>query len=207
MTTREIFGDLLSFKPNRHTLGGTSYLLVATAANGLGCNWLVDCPAWSEVNRLQIEQAGGIGAVFVTHRGAIGELEAFCRHFQVAAWIQEQEAYLLLARELTVHTFAERTQLDTGLTALWTPGHSPGSSCLLWQAHGGVLFSGRHLLPDGRGNVGPVQTAKTFHWPRQLASAERLGPLNYRHVCPGAAVGLLRGQSTIVVDEREHRSV
>ncbi|BAC89676.1 hypothetical protein [Gloeobacter violaceus] len=197
---RRIFADLLSFKPNRHTLGGASYLIVATPDNGLRGNWLIDCPAFVEENCTLIEGVGGIGAIFLTHRGAMGQVEEFCRHFRAAVRIHEQEAYLVKAREVEVRAFDGDCELDAGLSALWTPGHSPGSSCLLWQAHGGVLFSGRHLLPTSDGGAMPVRVGRTFHWPRQLASVERLGAYSYRHICPGAATGLLRSRRTIVVE-------
>lgn len=193
LSERLIFDDLLAFRPNRHTLGGTAYLLLAGGLNGLPHNWLVDCPAWNAENRETIERRGGIGGIFLTHRGAIGEVDEFCRHFQAAAVIQEQEAYLLQARAVEVRPFQADSEIAPGLTALWTPGHSPGSSCLLWGAHGGVLFSGRHLLPDAQGKAKPVRVSKTFHWPRQLASVERLHHYHYDYICPGAAVGLLRG--------------
>jgi glyoxylase-like metal-dependent hydrolase (beta-lactamase superfamily II) len=199
-TQRLIFEDLFSFRPNRHTLGGTAYLLVHSSQNCLAHNWLVDTPLWSEENRDRIEAAGGIGAIFLTHRGAIGEVEKFVLHFGCPVHIQEQEAYLVSARGAVVIPFAQDSALAPGLAAIWTPGYSPGSSCLLWDAHGGILFSGRHLLPDGRGRAVPLRTPRTFHWPRQLASAETLRRYSYQCVCPGAATGLLRAQPYIAVE-------
>jgi glyoxylase-like metal-dependent hydrolase (beta-lactamase superfamily II) len=38
--------------------------------------------------------------------------------------------------------------LDSTIQIFWTPGHSPGSSCLYYRKFGGVLFSGRHLVPN-----------------------------------------------------------
>lgn len=188
-----VFADLLSFKPNRHTLGGTAYLLVAMPDNRLVHNWLVDTPLWSEEHRDLIQALGGLGAIFLTHRGAIGEVEKFAGHFHCPVFIHEQEAYLVSAHGVPVRSFSADGELAPGLTALWTPGHSPGSSCLLWQAHGGVLLSGRHLLPDSQGRPQPVRVSRTFHWPRQLASVEKLAGYPYRYICPGAAVGLMRG--------------
>jgi len=196
---RRVFDDLLSFKPNRHTLGGTAYLIAGGGPDGPPGNWLVDTPLWSDEHRALIERAGGLAGIFLTHRGAIGEVDQFARHFDCPIHIHEQEAYLVTARDVRVVPVTGDGPLAEGLTALWTPGHSPGSTCLLWVAHGGVLFTGRHLLPDGRGHAAPVRVSKTFHWPRQLASVEKLTGYSYRHLCPGAAIGLLRGERTISV--------
>jgi hypothetical protein len=60
-----------------------------------------------------------------------------------------------------------------------------------------VLFSGRHLLPNPQGKLMPIQTAKTFHWLRQLRSVQRLldefSRDTLQYVCPGANTGFLRG--------------
>ncbi|MDJ0560403.1 MAG: MBL fold metallo-hydrolase, partial [Microcystis sp. M53599_WE4] len=91
--------------------------------------------------------------------------------------------------------------LSPTCSCFWTPGHSPGSSCLYWQRHGGVLFTGRHLLPDTKGQPRPLQTAKTFHWPRQLRSQkiilDRFSPETLSYLCPGANTGFLRGRGII----------
>jgi glyoxylase-like metal-dependent hydrolase (beta-lactamase superfamily II) len=97
-----------------------------------------------------------------------------------------------LSREIT---------LSDTINGIWTPGHSTGSSCLYWQQHGGVLFTGRHLLPDQQGNPIPLRLEKTFHWFRQLESVAQLrdrfsqDTLNY--ICPGANTGFLRGKGLI----------
>jgi glyoxylase-like metal-dependent hydrolase (beta-lactamase superfamily II) len=193
---RPVFDDLLSFKPNRHTLGGTAYFLA-----GGSQNWLIDSPQWSTEHCQWIEAHGGLQAIFLTHRGAIGEVSDFAKHFSCPVWIHEQEAYLVHDRAVRVETFGQDQEIAPGLQAIWTPGHSPGSSCLLWEAHGGVLFSGRHLLPDSKRQPAPLRISKTFHWPRQLASVEKLKSFTFAAICPGAATGMLRGQRYLEVAE------
>lgn len=198
---RWVLEGLLNFKPNRHTLGGTAYLLVASPSGQFEGNWLVDCPLWSDETLAVIDRHGGVENIFLTHRGAIGEVHHFQRRYGCRVVMHEQEAYLIKARLPTtqVHSFREDTPLGSGLSVIWTPGHSPGSSCLLWDGHGGVLFSGRHLLSDAEGRPTAVRTAKTFHWARQQASVERLRSYTYRYICPGAALGLLKGKRYITV--------
>ena len=113
--------------------------------------------------------------------------------------IQEQEAYLLPGLQVT--TFQKELSLSSKSRVIWTSGHSPGTSCLYHNGWGGVLFSGRHLVPDRHGNPVPLKTAKTFHWGRQIRSVQtlldQLTPDTMQHLCPGANTGFLRGKLTI----------
>jgi glyoxylase-like metal-dependent hydrolase (beta-lactamase superfamily II) len=184
---------IFAFPPNRDTLGGTAYLIVNES------NVLVDCPAWDETNRAFLEEQGGVRWLFLTHRGAIGKVREIQQTFGCEVLIQEQEAYLL--PELTIARFGQEFELTPEFQAIWTPGHSPGSSCLYYRHFGGVLFTGRHLLPDPQGKLMPIKTAKTFHWRRQLQSVQRLvdrfTPETLQWVCPGGNIGFLRGKYAI----------
>lgn len=192
------------FAPNRDTLGGSSWFLQHPQGNGL-----VDVPALAPENLSFLEQRGGIRWIFLSHRTNFGKAQAFQEHFGCALIVQEQEAYLLPQARTTPfqHEWAIDQRAEAGpgapdLTALWTPGHTPGSSCLYWHRHGGVLFTGRHLLPTPQGDLGPLRMSKTFHWPRQVRSvqalADRFGPGTLTYACPGANLGLLRG--SLMVD-------
>ncbi|TAF10235.1 MAG: MBL fold metallo-hydrolase [Nostocales cyanobacterium] len=192
---------IIAFPPNRDTLGGTSYLIVRNEGN-----ILIDCPALEQINQdfcpyLGREQLthGGVRWFFITHRGAIGKAAEIQQALDCEILIQEQEAYLLPG--LTVTTFGQEFALDDTTQVIWTPGHSPGSSCLYYREFGGVLFSGRHLLPNLQGQAVPLRTAKTFHWPRQLKSVkalrDRFTPDTLQYICPGANIGFLRGERII----------
>lgn len=211
-----VIDGVFAFPPNRHTLGGTAYLV-----NDPEGNILVDCPAWEESNRAFLEQQGGVRWLMLTHRGAHARVRELQQVFTCEVVVQEQEAYLL--PDLTVTTWQHSIVLSSHSRALWTPGHSPGSACLYhWcpgaglkadinlsplpeprtlQPLGGMLFTGRHLLPDPQGQPVPLHLSKTFHWPRQLRSIERLrhefSPATLHWICPGANTGYLRGKRAI----------
>jgi glyoxylase-like metal-dependent hydrolase (beta-lactamase superfamily II) len=191
---RLILNSIFAFPPNRDTLGGTAYFIVENAAN-----LLIDCPAWNKTNEKFLRDLGGVSLLFLTHRGAIGKALEFQSAFGCNILIQEQEAYLLPGLALT--TFQHELTLNPRCSVFWTPGHSPGSSCLYYSGEGGVLFSGRHLLPNPQGEVRPLQTSKTFHWPRQIRSVEslvtRFSPETLQFICPGANTGFLRGKGVI----------
>jgi glyoxylase-like metal-dependent hydrolase (beta-lactamase superfamily II) len=193
----EVLPGIFAFPPNRDTLGGTAYAICTPAGN-----IAIDSPAWTDRNREFIADQGGLQWLVITHRGGIGKAEAIAAQFDCEVIIQEQEAYLL--PEIKVTTFHHKFHLNDTMQLIWTPGHSPGSSCLYYSSSGGVLFTGRHLLPNQSGTPVPLRTAKTFHWPRQLRSVdliwEQFPPTRLRHICPGANIGLLRGAGSILVN-------
>jgi len=188
-----VWDNIFAFPPNRDTLGGTAYLIVENEGN-----ILLDCPVWNETNQEFLHSSGGVRWLFFTHRGGISKTQEIQETFGCEVLIQEQEAYLLPGLRIT--TFQQECPLGS-TQAIWTPGHSPGSSCLYYSDEGGVLFSGRHLLPNHLGEPMPLRTAKTFHWPRQIKSVqsllERFTPETLQYICPGANTGFLRGNRAI----------
>ncbi|MEM6611344.1 MAG: MBL fold metallo-hydrolase [Cyanobacteria bacterium P01_C01_bin.72] len=189
---RLIMPRIFAFAPNRATLGGTAYLIVDKSGN-----ILLDCPADNAANQQFIQSQGGIRALILTHRGAIGKnVRQMQQTFNCQVIIQEQEAYLLPEIEIT--SFVASLYVSPDIEVIWTPGHSPGSSCLYVQQQEGILFTGRHLLPKSPESIAPLRTAKTFHWGRQLDSiaklSDRFNSNNLSYIMPGANTGYLRGR-------------
>ncbi|MFP4008347.1 MAG: MBL fold metallo-hydrolase [Spirulinaceae cyanobacterium] len=206
-----VFEFIFAFSPNRETLGGTAYLIVEKAGN-----ILIDCPSPNPEIADFIAEMGGIAWLVLTHRGGIGSnVKALQAKFGCAIAIQEQAAYLLPQVEVT--PFASELTLSDDCTVFWTPGHSPGSSCLYCARNGGILFTGRHLLSHPVNSeaategfaIAPLRRPKTFHWPRQLQSVEalkkRFSPETLEYLCPGANIGFLRG-AVAVKDAYHHLS-
>ena len=136
----------------------------------------------------------------ITHRGAIGDTKTWQAALRCDVIVQEQEAYLL-PNTPRVISYRETYPLGIRGEVFWTPGHSPGTACVYYQAHGGVLFTGRHLLPDRNGQLMPLRFAKTFHWPRQLQNVAKLqtrfAAETLAYVCPAANTGFLRGKYAV----------
>ncbi|MEO1447305.1 MAG: MBL fold metallo-hydrolase, partial [Cyanobacteria bacterium J06635_11] len=110
-----------------------------------------------------------------------------------------------------VTTFHRDRTLSNTSRVFWNAGHSPGSACLYHDAYGGVLFTGRHLLPIKGGAPSPLRLLKTFHWPRQLRAAQQLltqfTPQTLSTICPGANTGFLRGEKKITNAYQQLQSV
>ncbi|MEL7083484.1 MAG: MBL fold metallo-hydrolase [Cyanobacteria bacterium J06597_1] len=211
---KQVRPNIIAFRPNRETLGGTAYALNRSMEPGntdghnhggpdKGGNVLIDCPAPTDDVCSVLEALGGVRWLILTHRTAMGKpgssnacVAKLVRRFDCQVVIQEQEAYLL--PDLPLQTFSDRLELTPDLTVIWTPGHTPGSSCVLYRHDGGVLFTGRHLLPNESGQLLPIRQPKTFHWPRQLCSIDHLlhaidAPAP-EWIGPGGNLGKLRGE-------------
>jgi hypothetical protein len=89
------------------------------------------------------------------------------------------------------------------MVAYLTMAKSSTKTGLLLVRAGAVdgLFCGRLLLPTGPSALAPLRTARTFHWPRQLASLERLrswlpaGSPDW--IASGGGLGALRGDKLV----------
>ena len=190
-----ILDGVFAFAPNKDTLGGTAYLLI----HPLG-NILIDCPPWQEFNRQFCLDQGGVKYLFFTNRDGISkQIRQIQEELKCNLVIQEQEGYLL--PNLQPIIFQENYQIYDDCHLLWTPGYSPGSSCLYTSIHQGILFSGRHLLPTSPSDIAPLKLKKTFHWRRQIKSIEllcdRFNLNNLQYILPGANTGYLRGKGFI----------
>ncbi len=192
---RSILPRIFAFAPNRDSLGGTAYFI----ANETG-NILIDCPAWQDSNREWLREHRGVKLLIFTHRGGTGQqVRQMQEYLECEVIVQEQEAYLLPETEVTA--FANSLSLTSEIELMWTPGHSPGSACVYYNQQGGILFTGRHLLPKSSQEIVPLRTAKTFHWWRQIKSIaklrDRFSEDNLKYILPGANTGYLRGQGYI----------
>ncbi len=192
---RSILPRIFAFAPNRDSLGGTAYFI----ANETG-NILIDCPAWQDSNREWLREHGGVELLIFTHRGGMSkQVQPMQEYLECEVIVQEQEAYLLPETEVTA--FASSLSLTPEIEVIWTPGHSPGSACVYYNQQGGILFTGRHLLPQSAQTIVPLRTAKTFHWWRQIKSIAKLRTRfaedNLKYILPGANTGYLKGQGYI----------
>lgn len=204
---RLILEGIYACAPNRATLGGTAYFCSGQNEAGQTANLLIDAPANEPAVLDFLRDRGGVHYWVITHRGASGEAKALQAGLNCpAVLVQEQEAYLLPDLPNLV-TYRDRYSLPGFGEVFWTPGFSPGSACVYLPQQGGILFTGRHLLPDRDGQLKPLRFSKTFHWPRQLRQVKQLQAQftaeTLAYACPAANTGFLRGQA-VVKDAYRH---
>lgn len=177
ITVRRLLPDLWSLSPaSPLTDGAAAYLLVRAAGNVM-----VDVPAYDRALLTAVEDLGGIATIIVTHEDNLGEIELFQAHFgcEVVMHAAEAEA----APWGVDRPFDAPLSLDRDLLVVPTPGHTPGSSCVLWRRNGGCLFTGDHLLPTSEG-LAPVRFDWTHDWATQLAAVTTLLALPWQHAFP-----------------------
>ncbi len=198
---KQLFETVYAFPPNRATLGGTAYFYRGQDDAGNAANVLIDAPANEPATLDFLRDRGGVQYWAITHRGASGEAKALQAALDCpSVLVQEQEAYLLPDLPNLV-TYRDRYPLPSAGKVFWTPGFSPGSACVYLPQQGGILFTGRHLLPSRDGQLQPLRFSKTFHWPRQLRQVQQLQDRftaeTLAYVCPAANTGFLRGQAMV----------
>ena len=166
---QQLRADLWLFPPNRDSQGGSSWWLEAAVEPVL-----IDCPPLTQatLDALQQLAAGRTPRILLTSREGHGRLRRVQERFGWPVLVQEQEAYLL-PNVQPIDTFVDEHCTAGGLRLLWTPGPTPGS-CVIHAPAADLLFCGRLLTPLKRGRLGPLRHGRTFHWPRQLQSLERL---------------------------------
>ena len=189
--------DLWLFPPNRDSQGGSAWWL--------DCNpepVLIDCPPLTQATLTTLETlaAGRQPRILLTSREGHGRLRRVQERLGWPVLVQELEAYLL-PNVTPLETFAETASTASGLQLLWTPGPTPGSCVVLAGEPANLLFCGRLLIPLAPGRLGPVRHGRTFHWPRQLSSLEKLRgwiPSDlFPQLASGSGLGALRGERLV----------
>ena len=188
--------DLWLFPPNKDCQGGSSWWLEAEPEPVL-----IDCPPLTQASLTALQELAGSRSprILLTSREGHGRLRRVQERLGWPVLVQEQEAYLL-PNVSPLDTFAADHATISGLQMLWTPGPTPGS-CVIYAPSAELLFCGRLLTPLAPGRLGPLRHGRTFHWPRQLASLERLRawlpPEARPALASGAGLGALRGEHLV----------
>lgn len=135
----------------------TAYLIQRTADEGSSV--MVDCPRFDEGLARRIESDfGGLGMIFITHKDNGRDSEAWKKRFPNAERVLHRLDVMPETKD------AEQKIMGSGpwvleseasarrLKILWTPGHTYGSLCLLYEGPEGdtALFSGGHIGYNAR---------------------------------------------------------
>jgi glyoxylase-like metal-dependent hydrolase (beta-lactamase superfamily II) len=147
-------------------------------------NVLVDSPRAAAPLLRRLRDLGGVRTMFLTHRDDVADHARFRRAFgcervlhaaDVTAGTRDVERRL---------TGTEPIALAPDLVAIPVPGHTPGSSALLFRDT--FLFTGDHLWwSEERGRLHASRGVCWYSWSEQVRSLERLLEFEFEWVLPG----------------------
>ena len=164
--------------------GASSYLIVREAGNVL-----VDSPRFARPLVERLEALGGVRHMFLTHRDDIADHARFAEQFGCERIIHASDATGALSRIERVLAGDTPFRLADDLVVIPTPGHSPGSACLLYRQR--YLFSGDHLAwQPHRQRLYAFRDYCWHDWAIQTQSMRRLLEYRFEWVLPGHGHGI-----------------
>jgi glyoxylase-like metal-dependent hydrolase (beta-lactamase superfamily II)/ferredoxin len=159
--------------------GARSYLIVRSRGN-----ILVDSPRYAAPLVDRIEALGGVRWMFLTHRDDVADhrkyrerfgCERILHHADVSSGTRDVENKLAGDGPIA---------LDDEVLFIPVPGHTPGSTCLLYRER--MLFSGDHMWSDPKGErIVASRSVCWYDWDAQIASMERLAHYRFEWLLPG----------------------
>ena len=157
------------------SFGASSYLI--RRAEG---NVLVDSPRAAGPLVARLVELGGLQQMFLSHRDDVADHARFRACFgceRIAHRLERLPVERVLEGE-------EPVQLAPDLLAIPVPGHTRGSTALLYREK--FLFTGDHLWWSGtRGRLNASQSVCWYSWPDQTRSMERLLDYRFEWILPG----------------------
>lgn len=157
------------------SFGASSYLVQRPEGNVL-----VDSPRAAEPLVRRLEELGGVRWMFLTHRDDVADHAKFRRRFGCERIIHADEP-VEAERRLTGR---EPTRLAEDLIAIPVPGHTRGSTALLYRDK--FLFTGDHLWwSEETGGLHASRSVCWWNWAEQKRSIERLLDFRFEWVLPG----------------------
>jgi glyoxylase-like metal-dependent hydrolase (beta-lactamase superfamily II)/ferredoxin len=161
------------------SFGAASYLVVRERGN-----ILVDSPRFTRPLVRRLEELGGVATMFLTHRDDVADHRKFRDHFRCERILHERDMGAS-TRDVEHPLSGDEVQaLDEETLLVPTPGHTRGSTCLLYREK--FLFTGDHLAwSETRGHIYAFRSACWFDWMTLVRSAERLSTLSFEWILPG----------------------
>jgi glyoxylase-like metal-dependent hydrolase (beta-lactamase superfamily II)/ferredoxin len=158
--------------------GGNSYFL--RRASG---NWLIDSPKFLGPLAKRLEELGGVSTIFLTHRDDVADAQRYAKHFGARRVIHRLELDSQPDSEIVLEGF-DPFELEPGLIAIPTPGHTAGHCCLLVDDR--FLFTGDHLFWNrDKSRLGASKDYCWDSWSDQAESMSRLAQYRFEWVLPG----------------------
>ena len=159
--------------------GARSYLIVRP-----GGNLLVDSPRFATALVDRISALGGVRWMFLTHRDDVADHAKFRERFGCERILHSADVTRSTSAVELILNGEETTALDEEALFIPVPGHTPGSTCLLYREK--FLFSGDHAWWDPRKErLHASKSVCWYDWRKQTASMERLLDYRFEWLLPG----------------------
>jgi glyoxylase-like metal-dependent hydrolase (beta-lactamase superfamily II)/ferredoxin len=161
------------------SFGAQSYLIRRPEGNVL-----VDSPRAMPRLFDRIEALGGVRCMFLTHRDDVADHAKFAKRFGCTRIIHAADRTSETRDVERSLDGEEPTRLDHDLLAIPVPGHTRGSTMLLFKDL--VLFTGDHLFASESGDeLHAYRSVCWYSWELQKRSLEKLLELDFEWVLPG----------------------
>lgn len=161
------------------SFGALSYFVRRDAGNVL-----VDSPRAAELLIGALEKAGGVRTMFLTHQDDVADHAQYAARFGCERIIHAAD-WNRRTRDVERRIDSlEPIALAPDLLMIPTPGHTAGSSVLLYKNR--FLFTGDHLAASEDGSeLEAWRGVCWYSWPEQTRSMERLLDYSFEWVLPG----------------------
>lgn len=146
-----------------------------------GGNVLFDSPRAAPPLLQRLDALGGLKWMVLSHRDDVADHQAIQANFGCRRVMHRDDGLRGLERYVEG---PDPVPLEEDLLLIPTPGHSPGSLCLLYRNR--FLFTGDHLWWNPK--AGRLSASKTYcwhDWATQLRSLEMLLDFDFTWVLPG----------------------
>lgn len=168
-------------------------------------NWLVDSPRYLKHLVDALERMGGLRYIFLTHEDDVADAARYAARFGATRIIHRADAEAMPDAEWIVDG-SDSIPLAPQFNLIPVPGHTPGSSALLYDQR--FLFTGDHLWWDPE--TRSLQAPQRLVWRSRamVQSLEKLLGDQFEWVLPGHGDRIkltpeeMRNQLRLLVDHR-----
>jgi glyoxylase-like metal-dependent hydrolase (beta-lactamase superfamily II) len=177
------------------SFGAASYFVRRPAGN-----LLVDSPRASRPLLARLRELGGVATMFLTHRDDVADAAVFHRELGCTRMLHRADMSAATADVEHPLDGDAPIELASDLIAIPVPGHTPGSTALLFQEK--FLFSGDHVWwSPGRGRLHASRCVNWFSWEDQVRSLRRLLDFRFTWILPGHGRRLAAASPEAMHDE------
>ncbi len=168
-------------------------------------NWLVDSPRYMKHLVDALERMGGLRYIFLTHEDDVADAARYAARFGATRIIHRADAEAMPDAEWIVDG-SDSIPLAPQFNLIPVPGHTPGSSALLYDQR--FLFTGDHLWWDPE--TRSLQAPRRLVWRSRamVQSLEKLLDYRFEWVLAGHGDRIkltpeeMRNQLRLLVDHR-----